>query len=160
MSGKEIEMKLHQIKAPSGATHYRKRVGRGDASGHGGTSTRGHKGHKSRKGFSLSFNFEGGQMPLARRLPKHGFTHVKKSYAEIANVNDLEKLFNESDTVTPETLREKGLVKKCDNIKILGQGTIKKKIEIHAHFFSSKAVEKIEKAGGKAVQLKQGNKKC
>ncbi|MBN1444758.1 MAG: 50S ribosomal protein L15 [Candidatus Omnitrophica bacterium] len=153
-------MKLHQIKAPAGSTRSRKRVGRGDASGHGGTSTRGHKGHKSRKGYSLSYNFEGGQMALARRLPKRGFTHVKKSYAEIINLGDIEKVFKENDAVTPELLKERGFVKKGENIKILGEGGMKKKLEIHAHSFSSKAKERIEKTGGKAVKIMQGNKKC
>ena len=148
-------MKLHEIKPPFGAWHSRKRVGRGDASGHGGTATRGHKGHKSRSGFSSSFNFEGGQMPLVRRLPKRGFTHVKKSLIEIVNLSQLEKKFNEGDTITPKNLLDVGLVKKGINVKVLGDGTMKKKVEISAHSFSLKAKSKIEKAGGKALIIKE-----
>lgn len=99
-------------------------------------------------------------MALARRLPKRGFTHVKKSYAEIINLGDIEKVFKENDAVTPELLKERGFVKKGENIKILGEGGMKKKLEIHAHSFSSKAKERIEKTGGKAVKIMQGNKKC
>lgn len=147
-------MKLHQIKSPAGATRKRKRVGRGDASGHGGTSTRGHKGHKARKGFSLSYNFEGGQIPLARRLPKRGFTHVKKERKELVNLDRIEKNFKGTDMVNPEILLKSGLVKKGKNVKILSDGTLTKKMEIQAHFFSAGAKEKIEKAGGKAVIIR------
>jgi len=153
-------MKLHQIKSPEGATRNRKRVGRGDAGGHGGTSTRGNKGHKARKGFSLSYNFEGGQMPLARRLPKRGFIHVKKEYTELVNLDRIDKNFNEGDTITPDILREKGLIKKGRNVKILGKGTLKKKVEIKAHSFSTGAKSKVEKAGGKVVEINtEKNKK-
>ncbi len=146
-------MRLHQIKPPSGAIHKRKRVGRGDASGHGGTSTRGHKGHKARKGYSLSYNFEGGQMPLVRRLPKRGFTHRKKEVKELVNLGLIEKIFNENDKITPELLVRVGLVKTGKNVKVLGEGVIRKKVEVHAHSFSALAKEKIEKAGGKTVLL-------
>jgi large subunit ribosomal protein L15 len=144
-------MKLHQIEPPAGAVHKRKRVGRGNASGHGGTSTRGHKGHKARKGYSLSYNFEGGQMPLVRRLPKKGFTHIKNECRELLSLKRIEGLFAENDTVTPELLIKSGLVKKGKNIKILGEGTVNKQIEVHAHAFSARAKEKIEKSGGKAI---------
>ena len=150
-------MKLHQLKPPVGATHKTKRVGRGDASGHGGTSTRGHKGHEARKGFSLSYNFEGGQMPLARRLPKRGFTHVK-DFTETVNLKTIDKFLKEKEKITPEILVERGLVKKGEKVKILSEGSVSRQIEIHAHGFSAKAKEKIEKAGGKAVIL--GGKKC
>jgi len=142
-------MKLHELKPPPGANHYRKRVGRGDASGHGGTSTRGHKGHKARSGFSHSFNFEGGQMPLARRLPKRGFTQVNKNLFEIVNLSRIEEKFNEGDKVSPENMLKRGLVKKGLKVKILGSGDIKKKVEVLAHSFSASAKDKIEKAGGK-----------
>lgn len=148
-------MKLETIKPPSGATHKKKRVGRGDSSGHGGTSTRGHKGHKARKGFSLPFNFEGGQMPLVRRVPKYGFTHLKKIYPEVVNLDRINDGFEENTVVTPSLLREKGIVKKGMLVKILGKGKITKKIEIHAHMFSEKAIQKIEKVGGKAVVIKK-----
>ncbi len=146
-------MELHKIKSPAGATRNRKRIGRGDASGHGGTSTRGNKGHKARKGFSLSYNFEGGQMPLARRLPKRGFTHAKKEYKELINLNRIDRNFKENDTVTPEILLKNGLVRKGKNVKILGDGNLTKKMEIRAHSFSASAKAKIEKAGGKAVTI-------
>ncbi|MDD3726385.1 MAG: 50S ribosomal protein L15 [Candidatus Ratteibacteria bacterium] len=148
-------MKLEIIKPPLGATHKEKRVGRGDSSGHGGTSTRGHKGHKARKGFSLSYNFEGGQMPLVRRLPKRGFTHLKKVYPEIINIEEIDKVFDENTVITPALLKEKGIIKKGVIVKILGRGEIKKKIEIHAHMFSDNAKNKIEKAGGKTVIIKK-----
>jgi len=147
-------MKLNQIKPPLGALHKKKRLGRGDSSGHGGTSTRGHKGHKARSGYKVSFNFEGGQMPLSRRIPKRGFTHLKKVKCEIVNLNRIEKLFNEGDSVNIEKLKEIGLVKKGKFVKILGEGKLTKKLEIYAHSFSKKAKEKIEKAGGKVVLVK------
>ena len=148
-------MKLHQLKPPEGARHRKKRLGRGDASGHGGTSTRGHKGHKARSGYKLPFNFEGGQMPLIRRLPKRGFTHVKDVKIEIVNLNQIDKKFNEGDVITPEKLKEKGLLKGKKKVKILSEGKLSKKFEIHAHFFSKKAKEKIEKTGGKAVLIEE-----
>lgn len=146
-------MKLHQLKPPFGSKHKKKRLGRGDASGHGGTSTKGHKGHKSRSGFALSYNFEGGQMPLMRRLPKRGFTHLKKINYEILNLSQIEKKFDEEAVIKPESLKESKLVKKGEFIKILGVGNLTKKMEIHAHSFSKKARETIEKSGGKAVVI-------
>jgi large subunit ribosomal protein L15 len=146
-------MKLHEIKPPAGATHYRKRVGRGNASGHGGTSTRGHKGHRSRSGFSHSYNFEGGQMPLVRRLPKRGFTHLKKDPYEIVNISQISQLFNEGDKILPASMQKAGLVKKGSLVKVLGSGDVKKGLEVSAHIFSAKAKDKIEKAGGKAVVI-------
>jgi len=148
-------MKLHQLKPPKGAKHKVKRLGRGDASGHGGTSTRGHKGHKARSGYRLPFNFEGGQMPLVRRIPKRGFTHLKRYKIEIVNLNKIEKKFNESEEVTPEKLKEKGLIKKIEFVKILGEGNLTKKLTIYAHHFSKKAKEKIEKLGGKAIVIEK-----
>lgn len=147
-------MKLHELKVPEGAKHKKKRLGRGDSSGHGGTSTRGHKGHKARSGYRLPFNFEGGQMPLTRRLPKRGFTHVKKYKVEIVNLNQLEKKFQDGEEITVEKLKEKGLIKKGEFVKILGEGKLIKNFSIHAHQFSKKAKEKIEKAGGKVNIIK------
>lgn len=144
-------MKTNQIKPPSGSRHKRKRVGRGDASGHGGTSTRGHKGHKSRKGFSLSSNFEGGQMPLIRRLPKRGFTYVKRNVYEIVNLDGISKRFDEGVVVTPDMMAEKRLVRKGRKVKVLGTGILDKKLDIKADYFSESAKKKIEKAGGSAI---------
>lgn len=152
-------MRLNEIKVPFGAKKKKKRVGRGDGSGHGGTSTRGHKGHKARSGYKLSFNFEGGQMPLMRRLPKRGFTHIKKNSPEVVNLQILDNKFQDGDKVTPEVLKEKKIVKKGKLVKILGNGSLKKKLEVHAHLFSKKAREKIEKAGGKAVSIQGESKK-
>jgi large subunit ribosomal protein L15 len=148
-------MKLNQLKVPEGAKHKVKRLGRGDSSGHGGTSTRGHKGHKARSGYRLSFNFEGGQMPLFRRVPKRGFTHLKKYKIEIVNLNQIDKKFNEGEVVDPEKLKEKGLVKKTEFVKILGEGNLTKRLIINAHHFSKKAKEKIEKIGGKAIIIEK-----
>ncbi|HOK56701.1 MAG TPA: 50S ribosomal protein L15 [bacterium] len=142
-------MKLNELKPPSGAKHKKKRLGRGDSSGHGGTSTRGHKGHKARSGYKLPFNFEGGQMPLFRRLPKRGFTHLKEYKIEIVNLSQIEKLFNDGEEITIEKLKEKGLIKKGEFVKILGEGNLTKKLSFFAHKFSKKAKEKIEKVGGK-----------
>ncbi|MCM8803912.1 MAG: 50S ribosomal protein L15 [Candidatus Omnitrophica bacterium] len=142
-------MKLNQLKPPKGAKYKDKRLGRGDSSGHGGTSTRGHKGHKARSGYRLSFNFEGGQMPLVRRIPKRGFIHLKKYKVEIVNLNQIEKKFNETEEVNIEKLKEKGIIKKGEFVKILGEGNLTKKLNIYAHHFSKKAKEKIEKVGGK-----------
>lgn len=147
-------MKINQLKVPFGAKHKKKRVGRGDSSGHGGTSTRGHKGHKARSGYKLSFNFEGGQMPLFRRLPKRGFRHLKKYKIEIVNLYQIEKFFQEGEEVTIEKLKEKGLIKKGQFVKILGEGNLTKKFIISANHFSQKAKEKIEKVGGKVNIIK------
>jgi large subunit ribosomal protein L15 len=140
---------------PEGAKHKVKRLGRGDSSGHGGTSTRGHKGHKARSGYRLPFNFEGGQMPLVRRIPKRGFTHLKKYKIEIVNLNQIDKKFNEGEEINPEKLKEKGLIKKTEFVKILGEGNLTKKLTISAHQFSKKAREKIEKVGGKIIIIEK-----
>jgi large subunit ribosomal protein L15 len=143
---------LNNLKAPAGATHKKKRVGRGPGSGLGKTSGRGEKGQKSRSGYSRMRGFEGGQMPLHRRLPKRGFTNIfKKEWAEV-NLADLERLFDEGATITPETLVERGLVRKTRQkaIVILGQGELKKNLTVNAHRFSGAAKQKIEAAGGKA----------
>jgi large subunit ribosomal protein L15 len=143
-------MRLHDLKPAEGSKKRPKRVGRGIGSGHGKTSTRGHKGQNARSGGGVRPGFEGGQMPLIRRIPKRGFTNkFKKEYA-IVNVEDL-NVFEENTRVTPELLKEKGLIKQIkDGVKILGDGELKVKLEVVAHAFSSSAKEKIEAAGGKA----------
>src|SRR5574344_2412349 len=143
-------MKLHTLYANEGATDTRKRVGRGTSSGLGKTSGKGHKGQNARSGGGVRPVFEGGQLPLFRRLPKRGFTNAmfKTKYAVI-NVSDLNK-FEDGAVVTPEILKEMGLVKKqLDGIKVLGNGTIEKKLTVRASVFSKTAKEKIEKTGGK-----------
>ncbi len=148
-------MKLHQIKLPIGIKKHPKRVGRGDASGHGATSTRGNKGAKSRKGFHTVGGFEGGQMPLIRRLPKRGFTHKKNINICIVNVQQLNEKFPERTEVTPDLLFKANLIKNEDiRIKILGKGVLKKVLNVHAHSFSLKAKNKIENIGGKSIIIK------
>lgn len=144
-----MALSLNNIKAPEGATHKKKRVGRGPGSGLGKTSGRGNKGQKSRSGYSRKRGFEGGQMPLHRRLPKRGFTNIfKKEWAEV-NVADLDCFDTE---ITPEALVAAGLVRKSKQgaIAILGQGEVKKALTVRAHRFTAGAKQKIEAAGGKA----------
>jgi len=146
---------LNNLKAPAGSTHKKKRVGRGPGSGLGKTAGRGSKGQKSRSGFSRMRGFEGGQMPLHRRLPKRGFTNIfKRMWAEV-NLSDLEKAFEAGATVTPETLVERGLVRKsrAKSIVVLGQGELQKSLHVSAHRFSATARQKIEAAGGKAEEI-------
>jgi large subunit ribosomal protein L15 len=147
-------MQLHDVHQGIHRRKKRKRVGRGIGSGHGKTSSKGHKGHASRQGFKLSPLFEGGQMPLARRIPKRGFFNgkFKKQYA-IVNLDDLELRFEAGAVVDEAALRAKGLVKgqEFDGIKVLGDGTPTKALEVHATKFSASAAEKLAKAGGKAV---------
>jgi large subunit ribosomal protein L15 len=142
-------MNLSSIKPPAGQKHRKKRVGRGMGSGRGKTSTRGHKGARAISGYSIMRGFEGGQMPLHRRLPKRGFNNIfKKEYA-IVNLRDLERL--PGDSFTADTLLELGVIHKLgDGLKVLATGNITRKIEVEAHVFSKAAAEKIEKAGGKA----------
>ena len=140
---------LSNLRAPKKANENKKRVGRGMGSGMGKTSTRGHKGQGSRSGSSLMRGFEGGQMPLHRRLPKRGFTNIFKKQYSIVNLRDLEKL--EGDTFTVDSLIERGIINKLgDGLKVLGTGEITRKIDIEAHIFSKSAAEKIAKAGGTA----------
>jgi large subunit ribosomal protein L15 len=143
-------VKLHEIQAPPGANKRTKRVGRGPGSGHGKTSTRGHKGQKARSGGGVRPGFEGGQMPLQRRLPKRGFTNIfKKEYA-IVNVQDL-NVFDDGTEVTVELLKDAGMVKGVkDGVKVLGNGELEKKLTVKAHRFSRQAEEKIVARGGKA----------
>ena len=147
-------MKLHELRPSEGAFKTSKRLGRGTGSGLGKTSGKGHKGQNARSGGGVRPGFEGGQLPLFRRLPKRGFSNAmfKVEYATI-NVSDLEK-FEDGAVVTPELLKEMGLVKQqLDGIKVLGNGTLEKKLVVKAHKFSNVAQEQIEKLGGKAEVL-------
>jgi large subunit ribosomal protein L15 len=143
-------MRLDELKPAAGSSKKRKRVGRGDGSGHGKTSCRGHKGQGARSGGNVQPGFEGGQMPLQRRLPKRGFHNPFRVEMSAVNLGQLE-LFAAGSEVTPESLSEHGLVKgKNRRIKILGDGMLSKALTVKAHGFSAKAKEKIEAAGGKA----------
>ncbi len=146
-------MKLHTLKPNAGSTKSRKRVGRGQGSGRGGTSTRGHKGAKSRSGYSQKLGFEGGQMPLQRRVPKFGFKNPNRVAYKPINLDAIQKLADASKekNITIELLIANGLAGKKDLIKVLGRGEITAGVEVSAHAFSATASELIEKAGGKAV---------
>src|SRR2546423_226624 len=141
-------MNLSNIRAPKKANENKKRVGRGMGSGMGKTSTRGHKGQRSRSGSRMMRGFEGGQMPLHRRIPKRGFTNIFRQEYAIVNLERLADL-GES-TITPESLAKAGVVSSNDRVKILGDGDLKKPLTVRAHKFSKSAQEKITKAGGKA----------
>jgi len=143
-------MKLHELKPAKGAVRNRKRLGRGTASGQGETAGRGANGQNSRSGGGTRPGFEGGQMPLYRRIPKRGFTNPFKKVWSIVNVEDLNR-FEEDTEITPAILMENGLIKKLnDGVKILGNGEIEKKLTVKANQFTKSAQEKIEAAGGKA----------
>ena len=146
-------MELNNLKPKKGARHAKKRVGRGPGSGHGKTAARGEKGQKSRSGFSRQLGFEGGQMPLHRRLPKRGFTNIfKKNYA-VVNLADLER-FDNGATVDEAALRQAGLVKgQNDGVKVLGNGKLSKKLTVSATKFSATAKQSIEAAGGTAQEI-------
>ena len=147
-------MMLHDVHRGIKKFKKRKRVGRGPGSGHGKTSTRGHKGQGARAGWTQSEVFEGGKMPLVRRIPKRGFNNRWAKRVLVLNVSDLEQLFAAGDEVTPEKLRELGPAKRPhDVIKILGDGELSKKLTVSAHQFSKSAQEKIAKAGGKVNVL-------
>lgn len=146
-------MKLHEMKYTEGARQKRYRVGRGHGSGNGKTAGRGQKGQNSRSGGGVRLGFEGGQTPLARRLPKRGFTNFNRKEYAIVNVASLNK-FEDGTEVTPELLIECGLVKKeLDGIKILGEGELEKKLTVKANKFSKSAIATIEQAGGKAEAI-------
>ena len=148
-------MNLSNLKPAAGSTRNNKRLGRGEGSGGGGTATRGHKGAKSRSGYSRKSGFEGGLMPLQRRVPKFGFTNINRVEFKGINLDVLQGLL-EKGTVTSMDQAyfvEAGLVSKNAKIKILGRGELTTALEVHAHAFSKSAVEAIEKAGGKAVTL-------
>ena len=143
-------MKLHELRAVPGATKAPKRKGRGTAPGQGKTAGRGMNGQKSRSGGGVRPGFEGGQMPLYRRIPKRGFTNIWRTEYTCLNVEDLNR-FEAGTVVTPELIKEIGMAKQVkDGIKILGNGTLEKNLTVQAHKFSKSAVEKIESAGGKA----------
>jgi large subunit ribosomal protein L15 len=143
---------IHDLAPAPGATHYRKRVGRGPGSGHGKTAGRGSKGQKSRSGYRHMRGFEGGQMPLHRRVPKRGFTNIFRVEYDIVNLSDLDR-FEAGAAVTPETLSAMRLSRKSRPVKILGDGEIKKPLNVSAHKFSASAKARIEAAGGRCEVL-------
>ena len=144
-------MKLHTLKPAEGSTHARRRIGRGPGSGLGGTSTRGHKGAKARSGYKKKVGFEGGQMPLQRRVPKRGFNNIFAKNVVAINLSTLNRKFNDGDTVDAEALKAAGVVKNCfDAIKVLGNGKLEKKLTVKVSAFSESAKAAIEAAGGKA----------
>jgi len=145
-------MNLSGIKPPKGQVKTKKRIGRGMGSGHGKTSTRGSKGQRAGTGFSQKRGFEGGQMPLHRRLPKRGFTNIFKKQFAIVNLGRLEKL--EGDNFTIDAMLSLGLINKVyDGVKVLGTGVLTRKITVEAHHFSKSALEKIQQAGGTAQTI-------
>ena len=148
-------MNLNNIQPASGATHNSKRIGRGQGSGKGGTSTKGHKGQKSRAGYSQKIGFEGGQMPLQRRLPKFGFNNISRKEYRGINLDTIQALVDAKNLteVTKEVLVQYGLSSKNDLVKILGRGELKSAVSISAHKFTKSAEEAISKAGGKAITL-------
>ena len=142
-------MDLSNLKPPAGAKHAKKRIGRGQGSGNGKTAGRGHKGAKSRSGFKFKRGFEGGQMPLHRRVPKRGFHNPFRVDYEVVNLDTLAEKFDADTVVTPDLLRERGLVGGGKRpVKILARGDVSKKLTVRAHKFSGKAAEKIAAAGG------------
>ena len=149
-----MAISLNTVKPAKGSTHKKKRVGRGPGSGLGKTAGRGEKGQKSRSGYSRKIGFEGGQMPLHRRLPKRGFTNIfKKRWLEIS-LASLEQHFEADAEITPEVLHERGLIKKASHdVVVLGNGEVSKPLRVSAHRFTKSAREKIEKAGGAVVQI-------
>lgn len=148
-------MDLSNLKPAEGAVKSEKRIGRGQGSGRGGTSTRGHKGAKSRSGYKRKRGFEGGQMPLYRRVPKSGFKNINRVEYTGLNIDVLEKLatIKGITTITPEVLRENGLLGKNDLFKVLGRGVLTAKLEVTAHAFSAKAVQAIETLGGTVTKI-------
>jgi len=145
-------MKLNNIKPAEGAVKNTKRIGRGQGSGHGGTSTRGHKGAKSRSGYKSKIGFEGGQMPLQRRVPKFGFKNINRVEYKGINLDAIQKLVDSKKIaeLTPAILVENGLASKNENVKILGRGVLNAKLKVTAHGFSTTAKAAIEAAGGSA----------
>jgi large subunit ribosomal protein L15 len=146
-------MDLSNLKPPKGAKHAKKRVGRGQGSGNGKTAGRGHKGAQSRSGYKFKRGFEGGQMPLHRRVPKRGFHNPFRVEYEIVNLDTLAELFEAGTVVTPELLRERGLVNGSAHLKVLARGDLAKALTVRAHKFSGRAAEKIGAAGGAAETL-------
>jgi len=149
-------MELNNLKPAKGSVKSGKRIGRGEGSGKGGTATRGHKGQKSRSGYSRKVGFEGGQMPLQRRVPKFGFKNINRKEYQGVNLDTLQQLVDDGkikDTVSLEILMQNGLVGKNDLVKILGRGELKAKLNISVHKFTASAKTAIEKAGGEAVTI-------
>src|SRR5690625_867962 len=149
-------MNLNKLKPAKGSTHNQRRIGRGEGSGYGGTSTRGIKGAKSRSGYSKKIGFEGGQMPLQRRLPKFGFTNVNRIVYQGINLDTLQRLVDEkkiTDTIDFETLVALRLARKNEVVKIMGRGELKAKLKVSAHKFTASAKEAIEAAGGEVIIL-------
>jgi len=148
-------MKLHTLKPAKGSVKSRKRIGRGQGSGKGGTSTRGHKGAKSRSGYSQKLGFEGGQMPLQRRVPKFGFKNPNKTIYKAVNLDSLQELSEKIKTtnITIDVLVGNGIVGKRDLVKILGRGELKVKLNVSVHAISDSAKEAIEKSGGTVTVL-------
>ncbi|MEC4116063.1 MULTISPECIES: 50S ribosomal protein L15 [Myroides] len=150
-------MNLSNLQPANGSVHNQnKRVGRGEGSGKGGTSTKGHKGAKSRSGYSKKIGFEGGQMPLQRRVPKFGFKNINRVEYDVINLEKLQSLVDSgviTDTVDFALLVELGLTSKNSLVKVLGRGEIKAKLKVSAHKFSASAIEAIEAAGGEIVKL-------
>jgi large subunit ribosomal protein L15 len=149
-----MAISLNTLKPAKGSTHKKKRVGRGPGSGLGKTAGRGEKGQKSRSGYSRKVGFEGGQMPLHRRLPKRGFTNIfKKRWLEIS-LAALDQAFSAGEEITPEVLHTRGLIKKAKHdVVVLGNGEVSKALRVSAHRFTKSAREKIEKAGGSVVEI-------
>lgn len=148
-------MKLNTLKPAKGSVKSNKRLGRGQGSGRGGTSTKGHKGAKSRSGYSRKFGFEGGQMPLQRRVPKFGFKRPQRVVFKPVNLDILQQLVEKTKakSVDIELLTNNGIIGKRDVVKVLGRGELKTKVDVTAHKFSTSAVEAIEKLGGKVTTL-------
>ena len=147
-------MKLHDLKPNEGATHKRRRVGRGISAGQGKTAGRGTKGQNARTGGGVKPYFEGGQLPLVRRLPHNrGFTNINRVEYDVVNLDSLNAKFDAGVEVTPEAMAEKGLVHKPKHVKVLGNGSLSKALTVKAHAFSASAKEKIAAAGGKAEEL-------
>ncbi|MBP5419180.1 MAG: 50S ribosomal protein L15 [Bacteroidales bacterium] len=148
-------MNLSNLTPACGSTHHEKRIGRGAGSGYGGTSTRGSKGAKSRSGYKVKFGFEGGQMPLQRRLPKFGFKNINHKEYKAVNLGAIQGLAEKLNltSIDPQVLFENGLVGRNDLVKVLANGSISAKVEVKAHAFSAKAVEAIEAANGSVVKL-------
>ncbi|MFI3298407.1 MAG: 50S ribosomal protein L15 [Rikenellaceae bacterium] len=148
-------MELSRLKASAGATHSEKRIGRGQGSGRGGTSTRGHKGAQSRSGYSRKRGFEGGQMPIQRRLPKFGFTNINRIEYKAVNISAIETLVQKTGAtvVGLEQLHAAGLISRNERVKVLGDGVLTVKVEVVANKFSKSAVSAIEAAGGVVTTL-------
>jgi large subunit ribosomal protein L15 len=148
-------MKLNNLKPAAGSTHSRRRLGRGPGSGLGGTSTRGHKGAKARSGYKKKVGFEGGQMPLQRRLPKFGFKNINRVEYQVVNLSSIQKLVDKKnlEKVTIEDMVVAGLVSAKGLVKVLGNGTLTAKVEVVANAFSKSAEEAIQNVGGTATKL-------